>query len=96
MDLSTLSTRASYLGPGTQFDSGHTFKSTTVATVPWVRNPWPRYTSRLWLHLQARSGGNHTLGLKSMAQVLKATPVAQVDANGRTQARSGGKTTRFL
>jgi hypothetical protein len=25
-----------------------------------------------------------------MAQVLKPTPVAQVDANGRTQARSGG------
>jgi hypothetical protein len=25
-----------------------------------------------------------------MAQVLKATPVAQVDANGRTQAHSGG------
>jgi hypothetical protein len=45
-----------------------------------------------------------------MPQVLKPTPVAQVDANGRIQAhsggtsrlwsqsyaRSGGKTTRFL
>jgi hypothetical protein len=44
-----------------------------------------------------------------MDQILKPTPVAQVDANGRTQAhsggtsrlrqsyaRSGGKTTRFL
>jgi hypothetical protein len=28
--------------------------------------------------------------LKSMAQVLKPTPVAQVDANSRTQAHSGG------
>jgi hypothetical protein len=40
-----------------------------------------RYTSRLRSHFQARSGGNSTLGLKSMAQVLKPTPVAQVDAN---------------
>jgi hypothetical protein len=39
---------------------------------------------------QARSGGNRTLGLKSMAQVPKPTPVAQVDANGRIQAHSGG------
>jgi hypothetical protein len=30
------------------------------------------------------------LGLKSMAQVLKPTPVAQVDANSRTPAHSGG------
>jgi hypothetical protein len=36
------------------------------------------------------------LGLKSMAQVLKPTPVAQVDANGRTQARSGGNCTLGL
>jgi hypothetical protein len=42
------------------------------------------------LGTQARSGGNCTLGLKSMAQVLKPTPVAQVDANGRIQAHSGG------
>jgi hypothetical protein len=28
---------------------------------------------------QARSDGNRTLGLKSMAQVLKPTPVAQAD-----------------
>jgi hypothetical protein len=28
---------------------------------------------------QAHSGGNRTLGLKSMAQVLKPTPVAQAD-----------------
>jgi hypothetical protein len=34
------------------------------------------------------------LGLKSMAQVLKPTPVAQVDANGRTQAHSGGTSRR--
>jgi hypothetical protein len=34
-------------------------------------------------HLQARSCGNRTLGLKSMAQVLNLTPVAQVDFNGR-------------
>jgi hypothetical protein len=39
---------------------------------------------------QARSGGNCTLGLKSMAQVLKPTLVAQVDANDRIQAHSGG------
>jgi hypothetical protein len=95
MGPSTLSTHAPYLGsgingPGTQVDSGRTFKSTTVATVPWVLNPWLRYTSRLWSHLQARSGGNRILGLKSMAQVLKPTPVAQVDANSRTQAHSGG------
>jgi hypothetical protein len=32
------------------------------------------------------------MGLKSMAQVLKPTPVALVDANGRTQAHSGGTT----
>jgi hypothetical protein len=41
MGLSTLSTRAPYLGSeihglGTKVDSGRTFKSTTVATVPWV------------------------------------------------------------
>jgi hypothetical protein len=42
-----------------------------------------QYTSRLRSRLQARSSGNHTLGLKSMAQVLKPTPVAQVDFNGR-------------
>jgi hypothetical protein len=41
MGPSTLSTRAPCLGseihgPGTQADSGCTFKSTTVATVPWV------------------------------------------------------------
>jgi hypothetical protein len=36
----------------------------------------------------SRSGGNSTLGLKSMAQVLKPTPVAEVDANSRTQAHS--------
>jgi hypothetical protein len=54
----------------------------------------PRYTSRLWSHLQARSSGNRTLGLKSMAQVLKPTPVAQVDANGRTKAHSGGTSRR--
>jgi hypothetical protein len=39
---------------------------------------------------QVHYGGNRTLGLKSMAQVLKPTLVAQVDANGRTQASSGG------
>jgi hypothetical protein len=99
MGPSTLSTRAPYLGseihgPGTQDDSGRSFKSTTVAPVPWVCNPWHRYTSRLWSHLQAHSGGNRTLGLKSMAQVLKSTPVAQVDANGRTQAHSGGTSRR--
>jgi hypothetical protein len=77
-------------GLGTQVNSGRTFKSTTVATVPWVLNPWPKYTSRLRSHLQARSGGNCTLGLKYMGQVLKPTPVAQVDANSRTQAHSGG------
>jgi hypothetical protein len=38
------------------------------------------YTSRLRSHLQARSGGHRTLGLKSMARVLKPTSVAQVDA----------------
>jgi hypothetical protein len=43
---------------------------------------------------QARSGGNHFLGLKFMAQVLKPTPVAQVDANGRIQAHSGGTSRR--
>jgi hypothetical protein len=31
-----------------------------------------------------------TLGLKSMAQVLRPTLVAQVDTNSRTQAHSGG------
>jgi hypothetical protein len=32
-----------------------------------------------------------------MAQVLKPTPVAQVDINGRNhKVRFGGKTTRFL
>jgi hypothetical protein len=41
MGPSTLSTRALYLGseihgPGTQVDSGRTYKSTMVATVPWV------------------------------------------------------------
>jgi hypothetical protein len=90
MDPSTLSTRTPYLGseihgPGTQVDSGRTFKSTTVATVPWVWNPWLRYLSPLRWHkptpvaqvdansrTQARSGGNCTLGRKSMAQVLKA------------------------
>jgi hypothetical protein len=76
MGPSTLSTRAPYLGseihgPGTQVDSGHTFKLAPAATylgseihgpgtqvdfgrtfklapattIPWVRNPWPRYTS---------------------------------------------------
>jgi hypothetical protein len=95
MGPSTLSTRAPYLGseihgPVTQVDSCRSFKTTTVATVPWVWNPWPRYTSQLRSHLQARSGGNCILGLKSMAQVLKPTPMAQVDANGRTQAHSGG------
>jgi hypothetical protein len=65
-------------------------------SVPWVRNPWLRYsshsggTSRLQSHLQVHHGGNRTLGMKSMAQVLKPTPVAQVDANGRIQAHSGG------
>jgi hypothetical protein len=93
MGPSTLSTRAPYLGseihgPGTQVDSGRTFKSTTVATIPWVWNPWPSYTSSLRSHPQARSGGNCTLGLKSTAQVLKPTLVAQVDANGRIQAYS--------
>jgi hypothetical protein len=39
-------------------------------------------------------GGTRTLGLKSMAQVLKPTPVAQVDANGCTQAHSGGTSRR--
>jgi hypothetical protein len=29
-----------------------------------------------------------------MAQVLNPTPVAQVDANGRTQAHSGGTSRR--
>jgi hypothetical protein len=38
--------------------------------------------------------GNCTLGLKSMDRVLKPTPVAQVDANGRTQAHSGGTSRR--
>jgi hypothetical protein len=87
MGPSTLSTRAPYLGseihgPGTQVDSGRTFKTTPVA--------------------QARSGGNCILGLKSMAQVLKPTPVAQADS-GRTfkptpvaQARSGGNRTLGL
>jgi hypothetical protein len=41
MGPSTLSTQAPYLGseihgPSTQVDSGRTFKSTTVATIPWV------------------------------------------------------------
>jgi hypothetical protein len=36
--------------------------------------------SKPTLVAQARSGGNRTLGLKSMAQVLKPTPVAQVDS----------------
>jgi hypothetical protein len=93
MGPSTLSTRALYLGSeihglGTQVYPGRTFKSTTVATAPWVRNPWPRYTSRLRSHIQVHYGGNRTLGLKSLAQVLKPTPVAQVGANGRTQAHS--------
>jgi hypothetical protein len=93
MGPSALSTRAPHLGseihgPGTQVDSGRTFKSTTVAPVPWVLNPWPRYTIRLRSHPQARSGGNCTLGLKSMAQVLKPTSVAQ--------ARSGGNRTLGL
>jgi hypothetical protein len=42
------------------------------------------------LHLQARSGGNCTLGLKCMAQVLKPIPVALVDTNSRIQTHSGG------
>jgi hypothetical protein len=41
MGPSTLSTHTPYLGseihgPGTQVDFGRTFKSTTVALVPWV------------------------------------------------------------
>jgi hypothetical protein len=48
------------------------------------------YTSRLQSHLQARSDDNCILCLKFMAQVLKPTPVAQFDANGRTQAHSDG------
>jgi hypothetical protein len=85
-------------------------------SVPWVWNPWPRYTSRLRSHLQVHYSGNYTLGLKSMAHVhkstpvapsssllrqlylgseihglvLKPTPVAQVDANCRTQTHFGG------
>jgi hypothetical protein len=79
MGPSTLSTALRTLGgkfhgPGTQVDSGRTFKPTPVA--------------------QACSGGNCTLGLKSMAQVLKPTTVAQVVANGRTQAHSGGTSRR--
>jgi hypothetical protein len=84
MGPSTLSTRAPYLGSeihglGAQADSGRTLKPTPVAP-----------SSRLRSHPQARFGGNCTLGLKSMAQVLNPTPVAQVNANGRIQAYSGG------
>jgi hypothetical protein len=60
MGPSTLSTRAPYLvseihGPGTQVDSGRTFKPTPVAQVDANGRT------------QARSSGNRTLGLKSMA-----------------------------
>jgi hypothetical protein len=70
--------------------------------VPWVWNLWPRYTSRLRAHLQVHYGGNHTLSLKSMAQVHKSTRVApsssllrqpnfgsEIHGSG-TQAHSGG------
>jgi hypothetical protein len=71
-------------------------------SVPRVWNPWPRYTNRFRTHLQVHYGGNHTLGLKSMAQVHKSTPVAPSSSLMRqtyfgseihgsdTQAHSGG------
>jgi hypothetical protein len=34
---------------------------------------------------QVHYGGNHTLGLKSMAQVLKPTPVAQAHSGGTSR-----------
>jgi hypothetical protein len=61
-----------YLGPeihvpGTQVDSGRTFKLTLTTTVPWVRNPWLKYSSPLRWH-------------KSTLTVApKPTPVAQAD-----------------
>jgi hypothetical protein len=98
MGPSALSTRAPYLGseihgPGTQVDSGRTFKSTTVAQARSGGNRTLGLKSmaqvlKPTLVAQARSGGNRTLGLKSMAQVLKPTPVAQ--------ARSGGNCTLGL
>jgi hypothetical protein len=90
MGPSTLSTRAPYLGfeiqgLGTQADSGRTLKPTPVAP-----------SSPLWRQLylgseihgsgtQVHYGGNHTLGLKSMAQVLKPTPVAQAHSGGTSR-----------
>jgi hypothetical protein len=68
MGPSTLSTRASYLG--------------SEIHGPGTQADFCR-TSKPTRVAQARSGGNRTLGLKSMAQVLKPTPVAQVDS-GRT------------
>jgi hypothetical protein len=71
-------------------------------SVPWVWDPWPRYTSQLRSHLQVHYDGNRTLVLKSMAQVHKSTPAAPSSTLLRqpyfgseihglgTQAHSGG------
>jgi hypothetical protein len=40
---------------------------------------------------QARSGGNYTLGLKSMAQVLKPTLVAQADSSRNLKSAPAAK-----
>jgi hypothetical protein len=80
----TLSTRAPYHGFRALSTHAPYHGSLTLSTrVSYHRSYHPKYLSRLWSHLQARSGSNRTLGLKSMTQVLKSTPVAQVDANGR-------------
>jgi hypothetical protein len=80
MGPSTLSTRVRTLGLKSM---AQVHKSTPVAPSSPLR--WYPY-----------------LGLKTMAQIhkltltvdLKPTPVAQVDANGRTQAHSGGTSRR--
>jgi hypothetical protein len=81
MGPSTLSTRAPYLGSEIHGPGTQVDSGRIFKSTPVA---------------QARSGSNRTLGLKSMARVLKPTPVAQVDANGRTQARSGGNCTLGL
>jgi hypothetical protein len=73
MGPSTLSIRAPYLGSEIHGPGTQVDSGRTLKPTPVA---------------QARSGGNHTLGLKSMAQVFKPTPVAQ--------ARSGGNCTLGL
>jgi hypothetical protein len=66
-------------GPGTQVDSGRTFRGNRTLGLKSMVQVHKSTRS----HLQARSCGNRTLGMKSMAQVFKPTLVAQVDFNGR-------------